>query len=334
LTLVLPKLEEHVSPDLFRELEGDVQIKIAASNFHVNSLVKEYKSIENINYRKLENEKLIFLLRDNNYAIIGIKKEEEDPLNDFIGVGSNYLPFVNTIKGVVTSTWSKAKPDLEAKMRGGRKKKETTSPSIGKGRFRPSQRTYPGGAGKTETKAEKVKPIESSSSHREKTSPKPEIEGKKVDITEEEEKGTETEKEKSKVPEMTPDEPKEKVKDKETTSTSEIPTETPEPRKTSVEGGFSPFQSSINPPPGNEVSLEINTAFNSIIKELTTITGEELGKELEYVADLILEKKGFSVTLHKIRSSINQFKDIDRPLTEAEANEIFESIENWKERLF
>jgi len=332
LTLVLPKLEEHVSPDLFKEREGDIQIKIAASNFHVNSLVKEYKSIENISYRKLENEKLIFILRDNNYAIIGIKKESEDPLDDLIGIGSNYLPFVNTIKGIVISTWSKAKPDLEAKMRGGRKKKETWSSGTGKGRLRPSQRTYQGRAGKAEPQAKDVKSPESLSSQREKSAPKPKREEKKGEILERGEKGTE--KGKSKVPETTPDEPKEKVKEKAETKPSEIPTETPEPKKTPAEGKSSLYQSSISPPPGNEVSIEINAAFNSVINELTTVTGEELAKELENIAELILEKKGFSVTLHKIRSSINQFKNIERLLNEAEANEIFENIENWKERLF
>lgn len=332
LTLILPKLEEHVSPDLFRELEEDIQIKIAASNFHVNSLVKEYKSIENINYRKLENENLIFILRDNSYAIIGVKKESEDPLDDLIGIGSNYLPFVNTIKGIVTSTWSKAKPDLEAKMKGGRKGKPTSAMESGRGRFRPSQRTFPERTGKIEPQAKEIKPTESQSSQSETSITKPKIEERKVESSEGEEKRTDVGK--SQVPETTPDEPKEEVKEKAETKPSEIPTETPEPRKTPTEGKSSPFQSSISPPPENEVSIEINTAFNSVINVLTTITGEDLAKELESVADLILEKKGFSVTLHKIRSSINQFKDIDRPLTEAEANEVFENIENWKERLF
>jgi len=51
------------------------------------------------------------------------------------------------------------------------------------------------------------------------------------------------------------------------------------------------------------------------------------------IADLILEKKGFSVTLHKIRSKINQYKNHLSHLNDVDINHIIEGIEEWKERI-
>ena len=67
---------------------------------------------------------------------------------------------------------------------------------------------------------------------------------------------------------------------------------------------------------------------------MNNIKGDEFGKELQDIADLILEKKGFSVTLHKIRSIINKFKEKLTLLDANDKREILENIENWKKKLF
>jgi hypothetical protein len=94
------------------------------------------------------------------------------------------------------------------------------------------------------------------------------------------------------------------------------------------------YISQIQPKAGDQAAMMINTAFNMLISKLNDLNGEEFSKELQDVSDLILEKKGFSVTLHSVRSFINKYKEIIDPLTEIQKQEIFESIENWKQRLF
>jgi vacuolar-type H+-ATPase subunit I/STV1 len=87
------------------------------------------------------------------------------------------------------------------------------------------------------------------------------------------------------------------------------------------------------PKAGDEVGMLIDTAFKSLVQKLQKLNGEEFSTELENIADLILEKKGFSVTLHKLRSKINQYKTHLGHLSEVDINHIVESIEDWKKHL-
>ena len=87
------------------------------------------------------------------------------------------------------------------------------------------------------------------------------------------------------------------------------------------------------PKAGDEVGMLIDTAFKSLAQKLQNINGEEFSIELENIADLILEKKGFSVTLHKLRSKINQYKTHTGHLSEVDIKHIVESIEEWKKHL-
>ena len=51
------------------------------------------------------------------------------------------------------------------------------------------------------------------------------------------------------------------------------------------------------------------------------------------IADLVLVEKGFSVTLHKIRSKINQYKNQLGHLNDVDVNNIIASIEEWKKSI-
>jgi len=82
-----------------------------------------------------------------------------------------------------------------------------------------------------------------------------------------------------------------------------------------------------------DAAILIKTAFKSLIQKLHKVNGEEFSKEMESIAELILEKKGFSVTLHKIRSKINQYKNHLGHLNEVDINHIIESIEEWENHL-
>ncbi|TFG02788.1 MAG: hypothetical protein EU542_04150 [Promethearchaeota archaeon] len=112
----------------------------------------------------------------------------------------------------------------------------------------------------------------------------------------------------------------------------EIKEITATPEKVSMPTGA--HISQVKPSTGNQPDALINTSFNMLLSKLDVIKGEDFSKELENLADLILEKRGFSVTLHSIRQIINKFKDHENFLNDEEKNEIFESIETWKQRLF
>jgi hypothetical protein len=86
--------------------------------------------------------------------------------------------------------------------------------------------------------------------------------------------------------------------------------------------------------PGDQSSLLINNAFISLIDKLPSLKGTEFSEEMEKIANLILEKKGFSVTLHKVRSVINQYKLNESPLNELDIKQILASIEDWKAHLY
>ena len=94
------------------------------------------------------------------------------------------------------------------------------------------------------------------------------------------------------------------------------------------------YTSKVSPKAGDQAGMLINTSFFMLVSKLNTITGEEFSKELQNISDLILEKKGFSVTLHQVRSVINKYKEQKTLLSENDKNEIFEAIESWKKRLF
>lgn len=93
------------------------------------------------------------------------------------------------------------------------------------------------------------------------------------------------------------------------------------------------FTSKIIPASDDTVGLEIDNAFNSLLKKLSNMKGEEFSEELDKISELILEKKGFSVTLHKIRSKINQYRNQISTLSELDINHIRESINEWKTKL-
>ncbi len=95
----------------------------------------------------------------------------------------------------------------------------------------------------------------------------------------------------------------------------------------------SDFMAKMQPKAGDEAGFLINNAFNTLIQKLGTLKGEEFSVELQKVADLILENKGFSVTLHKLRSTINQYKEQINLLTTNDVREIIEKIEEWKSHI-
>ena len=93
------------------------------------------------------------------------------------------------------------------------------------------------------------------------------------------------------------------------------------------------FTSNNVPKPGDSSGKTINAAFDTLIQKFPNLKGEEFSEELDKIAELILEKKGFSITLHKIRSKINQYKTQISALSQTDINHIIENINEWKAKL-
>lgn len=93
------------------------------------------------------------------------------------------------------------------------------------------------------------------------------------------------------------------------------------------------FITKTQPKPGDETGIMINNAFNDLAKKLDKLNGEDFSKELQEIADLVLEKRGFSVTLHKLRSTINQYKMFGNPLSKENIAQITQDFEEWKAKI-
>jgi hypothetical protein len=83
----------------------------------------------------------------------------------------------------------------------------------------------------------------------------------------------------------------------------------------------------------DESGILIGIAFDKLVQKLHSIKGGEFSSELQKIADLVLERRGFSVTLHKLRSLINKFRFNDFLLNENDKNQILVNIETWKKKL-
>ncbi|TFF98018.1 MAG: hypothetical protein EU547_02780 [Promethearchaeota archaeon] len=117
-----------------------------------------------------------------------------------------------------------------------------------------------------------------------------------------------------------------------------VPKEPPAPREKQSsqisQGTKEEYISKIYPDSDNEAANIINDAFNEILEQINEFTGIQFAQQLENIADLILEKHGFSVSLHHIRRYINQFNRQEAPLSAKQKSEILENFEEWKRKLF
>ena len=286
LLLVVPKLEDHLSIEEFKDIPGTLKIKIASSEAHTNSNVKKFKEIKNLEYRTLKNESVIVIKSDGNYVLMGIiQKNSQDSLKDFVGFATDYAPLIKLILSVINTVWDKASSSLHETPRSlgimATPREIITSKTVGT-----------------------TKPITPS---RFKASQKETSIAQALDI----------------VTDLT-----QKIQDKvKETSQQKALKQAPKALKQTTK------TSKQIPKAGDEVGMLIDTAFKSLVQKLQNLNGEEFSTELENIAELILEKKGFSVTLHKLRSKINQYKTHLGHLSEVDIKHIVESIEEWKKHL-
>jgi len=273
LLLIVPKLEGTLTSEQFKDISRNLKIKVASSEATTNSSVRKLKEIKTLEYRTLKNEKLYVLKSKDSYLIIGVVLSGvKDKFNDFIGIGTNYKPFIELLAPVVESIWNSATSDLYQ------------APKY----------------------ISSTKPVKA-------------------------------EKESVAIPSKT-------VKTQDLIKTQDKWSKKPPQQEVPLEGPtnidlpqqvqqHSEFMSKVAPKVLEEASLLINHAFNTLIQKLGTLKGEEFSIELQKVADLILENKGFSVTLHKLRSTINRYKEQVDLLTPDDVRQIIENIEEWKKHL-
>ena len=291
LILILPKLDPHITVDSFQKLKSTIKVKIASSEAHTNSFVKNLKDIKNIEYKTLKNDDIILLRADDKFLLIGIlNSSSNNPLNDFIGFATNNPPYLNMLNNFVNSLWEKGSTELYQvpKTIGATAQGLETNKSL---KTTPIKRIQPS--------------IEVPSNI--KTKQDQTDSPKRIVV-------------KSPLQEKQPTQFQAQSPNKMTDLTKEIQKQVD-------------FISKTQPKPGDEAGMMINNAFNKLVEKLDKINGETFSRELQKIADLILEKKGFSVTLHKLRSTINQYKLFVHPLSKENIDQIQLSIEEWKSKI-
>jgi hypothetical protein len=291
LMIVVPKLEDHLAIDDFKNVSKSLKMSIASSEAHTNSHVKKLKEHKNLEYRVLKNDNVIICKSDDNHFLIGIiKVDSQNSLQDFIGFATSNKALIKLFLFVINAVWDTASSSLHETPRS----LSITAPRESKA----VPATKP--ITSTHFKPPKKKPTtplpEQLASTETETSAAVKLDEKISNLT--------------RKPQSKFEKPPKKVDTK------------PTPKKT---------EESIKK--NKDASILIKTAFKSLIQRLHKLNGEEFSKEMESIAELILEKKGFSVTLHKIRSKINQYKNHLGNLNDVDISHIIESIEEWENHL-
>lgn len=293
LTIIVPHLEKHIAVEQFQKKPQNLKVKVVSSEPHTNSNVKKFKSITNLSFRTLENKNLIALKGDDNQIVIGvIHQTGKDPMNDFIGIGSDFKPLVNLLSPIIRETWENAYSDSFYASQ-----KAHATPST-------TKITRPIASGVND----KIKPVISSTFQN--------VEAEQNLMKDKSKKTKEIAKS---IPDTIPSRP---IKPAE--KISDIKQQLEETIK---------FTTTHSPKAEDKAGRMVNDAFNDLIKKLDNIKGEDFSRELQKIADLVLEKRGFSVTLHKLRSSINQYRYTENLLGELDKKQILANIDEWKKKL-
>ncbi|MFW9973000.1 MAG: hypothetical protein ACFFDF_22635 [Candidatus Odinarchaeota archaeon] len=304
LTIIIPHIENHIAFEQFDKVNSNLKIKITSSEAHTNSIVKSFTNIKNILYRTSQNENLIILKGDDQQLFLGIIKELGKPLDDFIGFGCSFKPLIELFDPLINNIWEKAYPDTYHAAQVVKPEFSKTTPAKVLTTAKPIIDM------KIRSETFEQKSIKFSA--KDKTTPRTYSNGFQ-DMTKND-KRILTSQPKEIEPSIAP---KPQIKDLKQKLKEKID-----------------FISDAQPSKDDEAAIEINNAFSNLILKLNTLKGDQFGEELQNIADLILEKKGFSVTLHKIRSIINKFKEKYTLLDANDKREILENIENWKKKLY
>ncbi|MFX1569411.1 MAG: hypothetical protein ACFFCV_13700 [Promethearchaeota archaeon] len=302
LTIIIPHLENHLAVDQFDNLSGNLRIKIAASEAHTNSTVKSFKEIKNIVYKTYQNDNFVVIKADNDLFIIGVIQDSDNPLEDFIGIRTSFEPLTKLLDPLIRNIWEEAYSD------------SFHATQVSKTQISPATKPM-----KSFSTAKPIIPTKFQSQEVIKKIPKSEpvspvsIPTQIQEISKEDQRSMES----------SPTE----------TQATSFSSPKIEDLKQKLQEKLE-FITAVQPKADDEAALEIDYRLNRLIDKLGNLKGDDFAKELEDIANIILEKKGFSVTLHKLRSTINKYKEMLTLLNENDKKEIIEDIESWKKKLF
>ncbi|MFX1288419.1 MAG: hypothetical protein ACFFFY_07645, partial [Promethearchaeota archaeon] len=114
LTIIVPKIEDHIVLDDFRSIPKSLKIEIASSEPHTNSHVKKLKELKNSEYRSLKNDNIIICKSDDDHFLIGIIKEDsQNSLQDFIGFRTSNKTLIKLFHFVINTVWDTASSSLD-----------------------------------------------------------------------------------------------------------------------------------------------------------------------------------------------------------------------------
>jgi hypothetical protein len=292
--LIVPKLDVFLPIEMHSQINSQIHLKIASSEAHTNSLVKTLMEFKNLEYRALKNEGVIIIKSDANYVIMGVIESNPDlPSQDFNGFGTTDTNFITLVSSFISSFWDLASPDSIQAPR-------SIGVELKDVEFHKETIHY-----------EQEKLSKPSISLNEQV--KKELDFTSTHIPSDANVSHEKNKKDSQLIK--------KLEEKQAMDTANKPVIS---KEEVLEKKMATADKS---------SIEINTALDLLIHKMNSLTGAKFAEELETIAELILERKGFSVTLHKIRMTINQYKVSTNPLNELDMKQIIESIDDWKMHL-
>ena len=306
VTLIIPKIEDFLLIDDFQNLAPNMRVRIASSDPSTNSRVKKFVEIKGVEFHNLPNENVVILKGDKRYFVIAILfKDSKDPLNNVLGVGCNSEPLMNVFNTLIEKYWTAGRIDA---FKGVSQQVSRPTPSIQTNSNYISQFKAPKHEMSIKFELPKEDKVPDMSGSQQ-GSVKPLSSQLKSQLAQQSDQAQQPQ-----LPEKKqPDQPQQPIQPMQPQS-----------------GGYI---SQIGPKAGDKDGELINNAFNTLLHKINTVKGEDFSIELQAIADLVLEKRGFSVTLHKLRSCINRFKESKFIFTDLEKQEIFNEMEEWKQHL-
>ncbi|MHA1678364.1 MAG: hypothetical protein ACTSW3_06250, partial [Promethearchaeota archaeon] len=294
LLFMVPKLNIYFKLDDLKECKPGIKIQIASSEAHTNSLVKKYLEFPYIEYHSVKNENFIMTIKDNDFLLLGFISDENDSLTNFNGFVTNFYPLIKVFEDLISNILYKGVIKTFQKPK-----------FVGHEKVATSNLKYPKSLiGGTISK----KPIQMDLKEQKQFIKKP---------------ITPTQLQESEI--YTKPLQKPEIK-KDISKQAKVPEETAEKEST-----VPPIE--VVKEPKDHVGALISAAFDQLVGKLKNLKGGEFSNELEKIAEMILEKRGFSVTLHKIRLLINQYRFSPNYLNELDIKNIIENVKDWKSRL-
>jgi len=81
--------------------------QLASSDLKNDRLFQHFKQMPNIEFKNIENEKIVALKGDETQLVIAIiQYDSKDPLNDCTGFGTNYPPLITLLSPIVNLLWN------------------------------------------------------------------------------------------------------------------------------------------------------------------------------------------------------------------------------------